>query len=102
MDSSHVAIAASGLLSGLWFGASHQEPDHSVAASERGHSEGLWFRLAGIGVLNWFCWRKTLPWHFGSRFVGTRLDFREFTLSVKGNSGKGVYGAPKGLRITDT
>ena len=47
MDSSHVAIAASGLLSGLWF----QEPDHSVAASERGHSEGLWFRLAGIGVL---------------------------------------------------
>ena len=90
-----------GLFGGWWVATPtppRAEPRHCTSSPDRagGENQVIWLAaflvLAVVGANLVFICRVSLPQSDGER---------EFTLSFKGKPGKGVFGASKGLRLTD-
>ena len=106
MDAYHFAGAAGGLLLGIWLKTGNREPDvrpcicHcAVSSPERSTGEGAWLWLVCFGLVGLLVTNLALA--FRVSFRKDEAGLQEFTFSVKGKSGKGVYGVPKGLQITE-
>lgn len=107
MEASHGAVALAGLVIGLWLQGRSSEPEaarpcscHCACAlpdKASGDTHWLW-----LGVL-------TILLLLGANLaLVCRVSFKkddsgaqEFTFSLKGKPGKGLYGAGKGLQILD-
>lgn len=111
MDSSHGLLALGGLFFGWWFTAKpapqpevRSEPSacHCVCSvkPEPCSSGADWQLLLGLGLLI-LVLAANLFLAFKVTLKQSDSGDREYSVSFKGRSGKGVFGASKGLQILD-
>lgn len=107
MDCSHVAIAVLGAVLGVWFRGAPPKPDipicHcqcNIPQVERSNNGDPWTWITVLG-----CFLLLVGANLALAFrVTIRQNLegeKEFTFSVKGKQGKGIYGATRGLQILD-
>ena len=111
MDSSHGFLALGGLFFGWWFTSKpapqpevRSEPSacHCVCSvkPEPCSSGADWQLLLGLGLLI-LVLAANLFLAFKVTIKQSDSGDREYSVSFKGRSGKGVFGASKGLQILD-
>lgn len=107
MEVSHGAVALAGLVIGLWLQGRSSEPEvarpcscHCACAvpdKASGDSHWLWLGVLIILLLLGANLALVCRVSFKKHDSGAQ----EFTFSLKGKPGKGLYGAGKGLQILD-
>ena len=111
MDSSHGLLALGGLFAGWWFTSKpgpvpeiRSEPSacHCVCSvkPEPCSNSADWQLLLGLGLLV-LVLAANLFLAFKVTIKQSDSGDREYSVSFKGRSGKGVFGASKGLQILD-
>ena len=106
MDASHGVLAAAGLLVGLWFSASPSPSPvakdcHCHCSCPPDPNSNTSVSTCGIVALLVILLGTNLALVLRVTIRHSASGDQEWVLSVKGKPGKGVYGAAKGLQITD-
>jgi hypothetical protein len=110
MDSTHVALALSGLGAGwVLFGqreAAKVDPPAchcvcSIKPESQPGSEGSYLLVTFVAIVIIVFFGTQLFLVFRVSVKQGDSGEKEYTFSVKGKSGKGVYGASRGLQILD-
>ena len=109
MDLSHVVIAVGGAIAGWWCFSPREQPRvepsacHCVCSVKPESGGGSNDSLFIIGALGLVIVLLGANLFLALKVTVRNLDGgdREYSVSIKGKAGKGVYGAPKGLQLLD-